>query len=208
MNDTQKVLNWIGNSTDLSDYTLMTVTILDDNVSERTFRLPELRQVAFNTEIDGDRRKMLGKGVGGLIKQWSKDSALVPGGHPPFSVMAFRTAGIDNRIYEIAEWNESMGWGSWKARAYWIVGVATRSDKLKYVAIIPRHGQFNSPAVRWFQKLEYSPDLVVDVDDENTDEYLDELNMFLELRRTKIPTPDLKFHLARIDFRPLTPLNV
>jgi len=204
MNDTQKVLNWIGNSTDLSDYTLMTVTILDDNVSERTFRLPELRQVAFNTDIDGDHRTMLGKGVGGLVNQWSKDSAIVK--PLPFTIMVFRTTGIDNRIYEIAEWDESMDW-DWKARAYWIVGVATRSGKLKYVAIIPRHGKFNSPAVRWFQPLEYSPELLIDwrlpVASAND---VDSLNEFLG--DLCIVHGDLKFHLARIDFRPITPLGV
>jgi len=206
MNDTQKVLNWIGNSTDLSDYTLMTVTILDDNVSERTFRLPELRQVAFNTDIDGDHRTMLGKGVGGLVKQWNKDSAIVK--PLPFSIMVFRTlTKLDNRIHEIAEWDESMDW-DWKARAYWIVGVATRSGKLKYVAVIPRHGQFNSPAVRWFQPLEYSSELLIDESlvMSGSQDNVDSLNAFLE--DLGFRDGDSKFHLARIDFRPITPLNV
>ena len=201
MSETQKVLNWINNSTDLSDYTSMSVTIMDDNVPERTFRLPESRQITFNTEIDGDRRTLLGKGVGGLVKQWNKDSAIVK--PLPFSIMAFRTAGINNRIYEIAEWNESMDW-DWKAKSYWIVGVATRLGKLKYVAVIPRHGKFNSPAVRWFQRLEYSPELLVDESITGND--VNSLNAFLE--DLGFRDDDSKFHLARIDFRPITPLNV
>ncbi len=204
MNETQKVLNWINNSTDLSDYTLMTVTILDENVQERRFRLPELRQIAFNPDIDGDRRTMLGKGVGGLIKQWSKDSAIVK--PLPFSIMAFRTHEEipHNMIFEIAEWDKSTDW-NWLAKSYWVIGATDRwDDNLQFVAVIPRHKVFNSPAVSWFQKLEYSPDLIIDKSLAPSKVlHLELLNQFLE-EIVASPVGDTTFHLARIDFRPLS----
>lgn len=204
MNETQKVLNWINNNSDLSDYTLMTVTILDENVQERRFRLPELRQIAFNPDIDGERRTMLGKGVGGLIKKWSKDSAIVK--PLPFSIMAFRTHEEipHNKIFEIAEWDKSTDW-NWLAKSYWVIGASDRwDDNLQFVAVIPRHKTFNSPAVSWFQKLEYAPlgELIID-------ESLDLLNIkvlneFLEEIVASPVVGDTTFHLARIDFRPLS----
>ena len=196
MTDTQKLLNWINQSSKTGlDFSTITVTIMDENVSERGFRFPEVRQISFNPDIDGNRRTMLGKAIKGCINQWHKESSLITG--EEYVIMAFKTEGPSNRVKEVTEWVSTSEW-DWPASAYWVIGVTDQFRALQFVAIIPRHVQFNSPAVRWLQPLQYSPDLIID---DFLQDNLNLLNAWLEDFSKIYLGEDGKTRLARIDFR-------
>lgn len=155
--DTRKLLNWINQSDNLNDYATISLQIMNDNVSERTVRFPQIREATF-LDTSENRRKYLGKGIVGLIKAWDSELA-----RPVLMIYEPRKNPLHNHYDSVSELKVGLD-ESWSkldyasnktsAHAYWVIGKSGGIPKnLEWIAIIPRFGSVTSPAVSWLQPI-------------------------------------------------------
>ncbi len=159
--DVQKLLNWIDNSDNLNDFEAIQITIMGGEHPVAKF--PQQQMAVFSKEES--RRKVLSSAMSGLIKQIGRFETTYGESKPPVEELPrIIVADIDNinRIVDVAEWSDTEDW-NFKHRNYWIVAKRLASPLLgpsekrfPWLALIPRNGTKNSPAVRFLQPVDLS----------------------------------------------------
>lgn len=205
--DTRKLLNWINQSDNLNDYATISLQIMNDNVSERTVRFPQIREATF-LDTPENRRKYLGKGIVGLIKAWDSELA-----RPVLMIYETRKKhpldiGPSNHYDSVSELKVGLD-ESWSkldyasnktsAHAYWVIGKSGGIPKnLEWIAIIPRKGSVTSPAVSWLQPILFDG---LSIEPSVVNQH-DELQSWLETIGNPMQTRLGVYHVARIIVRP------
>ena len=197
--DVQKLLNWIDNSDNLNDFEAIQITIMDNQRDPHSTDFPQQQMAVFSKEES--RRNVLSHALFGLIKQIGRfeDSEKPPVEELPRIIVA----DIDNinRIVDVAEWSDTEDW-NFSSDNYWIVAkrlntppLGPSEKRFPWLALIPRNGTKNSPAVRFLQPV----DLLRPIFTDKNVEALKDLEAYL----AGTGNPDLVYHVAKIYFGPL-----
>ena len=199
--DVQKLLNWIDNSDNLNDFEAIQITIMDGGENPAA-KFPQQQMAVFSKEES--RRNVLSSAMSGLIKQIGRFEASEK---PPVEELPrIIVADIDNinRIVDVAEWSDTEDWNFSRAN-YWIVAKRLTSPLLgpsekrfPWLALIPRNGTKNSPAVRFLQPVDLSAIDMNKLSKQNV-EVLEGLEAYL----AEIGNTDSVYHVAKIYFGPL-----
>lgn len=205
--DVQKLLNWIDNSDNLNDFEAIQITIMD-NSETPTAKFPQQQMAVFSKEES--RRNVLSHALFGLIKQIGRFEASEK---PPVEELPrIIVADIDNinRIVDVAEWSDTEDW-NFSSDNYWIVAkrlntppLGPSEKRFPWLALIPRNGTKNSPAVRFLQPVDFSKH------ESSTKQNVEALKD-LEAYLAGTGNPDLArhrglkhlYHVAKIYFGPL-----
>ncbi|MDA8718702.1 hypothetical protein N9M03_00720 [bacterium] len=199
--DVQKLLNWIDNSHNLNDFEAIQITIMDGGENPAA-KFPQQQMAVFSKEES--RRNVLSSAMSGLIKQIGRFEASEK---PPVEELPrIIVADIDNinRIVDVAEWSDTEDW-NFSSDNYWIVAKRLTSPLLgpsekrfPWLALIPRNGTKNSPAVRFLQPVDLSAMDMNKLSKQNV-EVLEGLEAYL----AEIGNTDVAYHVAKIYFGPL-----
>ncbi len=202
--DAQKLLNWIDNSDNLNDFEAMHVTIMGGENPVAKF--PQQQMAVFSKEKS--RRKVLSSAIGGLIKQIGRFEALEK---PPVEELPhIVVAEIDDsqNVVNLAEWSDTEDW-NFSSDNYWIVAKRLTSPLLgpsekrfPWLALIPRNGTKNSPAVRFLQPVNLSWSKI-GVQPKETVEAIEDMTAYLGGIEDTESSNSQTMYVAKINFAPV-----
>ena len=197
----QKLLNWITGFDNLDDFELMRVTITADRENPNG-KFPKER-AALYSKASISRRNVLNRAAAGLVKQWAdgrlgKKLSDIPQDQLP--TLIFCDIDESQQVVQVVEWLETETW-KFQENNYWVVGKwnesPTATKKFEWMAIIPRRGMSNSPAVRYLQPLKTKSS--VEITEEQVDEAFGELLTYLKDWEEYQQHSDVIYFMAKIN---------
>jgi len=198
----QKLLNWITGFDNLDDFELMRVTITADRENPNG-KFPKER-AALYSKASISRRNVLNRAAAGLVKQWAdgrlgKKLSDIPQDQLP--TLIFCDIDESQQVVQVVEWLETETW-KFQENNYWVVGKwnesPTATKKFEWMAIIPRRGMSNSPAVRYLQPIKVKSS--VEITEEQVDEAFGEFLTFMQDIESYLTNPESKLGSKTIYF--------
>jgi len=169
-------------------------------------KFPQQQMAVFSKEKS--RRKVLSSAIGGLIKQIGRFEALEK---PPVEELPhIVVAEIDDsqNVVKLAEWSDTEDW-NFSSDNYWIVAKRLTSPLLgpsekrfPWLALIPRNGTKNSPAVRFLQPVNLSWSKI-GVQPKETVEAIEDMTAYLGGIEDTESSNSQTMYVAKINFAPV-----